>query len=105
MFYSEFFKEQVGWLERAVEGNQEMIEICKGGFNYMIMMMKLDDDQAFKISIEFFHYYIGNYLERQAKGQFEMSSAYNSQASLHFIYRDLFLEVMRIISLKMAKPE
>ena len=82
-----------------------MIDICKGGFNYLIMMMKLDDDQAFKISIEFFHYYIGNYLERQSKGQFQGSNTYNSHTSLHFIYRDLFLEVMRIISLKMAKPE
>ena len=81
-----------------------MIDICRGGFNYLIMMMKLDDDQAFKISIEFFHYYVGNYLERQSKGQFQ-STPYNSQSSLHLIYRDLFLEVMRIISLKMAKPE
>ena len=82
-----------------------MIDICKGGFNYLIMMMRLDDDQAFKISIEFFHYYVGNYLERQAKGMFNGSNTYNSQSSLHYIYKELFLEAMKIISLKMAKPE
>lgn len=62
MFYSEFFKEQNAWLESAVEGNIEMIEVCKVGFNYMLMIMRIDDDQIFKICIEFFHFYIGSYL-------------------------------------------
>lgn len=84
MFFSEFFKEQVSWLEKAVEGNQEMIDICRGGFNYLLMMMRIDDDQAFKICIEFFHFYIGNFLERQSHGEFQ---TYNSQCSLVSIYR------------------
>ena len=29
------------------------------------MMMKIDEDQVFKIAIEFFHFYIGKFLEEQ----------------------------------------
>ncbi len=32
------------------------------------MMMNVDEDQVFKIAIDFFHYYIGAYLQRQVKG-------------------------------------
>ena len=31
--------------------------------------MKIDEDQVFKITIDLFHYYIGAYLEQQAKGE------------------------------------
>ena len=33
------------------------------------MMMKIDEDQIFKITIDFFNFYIGNYLEESAKGE------------------------------------
>jgi hypothetical protein len=39
------------------------------GFRYIIMMMKIDEDQIFKITIDFFHFYIGAYLERQQRGE------------------------------------
>lgn len=29
------------------------------------MMMKVNDEQVFKIAIEFFHFYIGKYLDEQ----------------------------------------
>ncbi len=64
-FYSEFFKNQYVWIENAVYGSDQGIQICNAGFRYLLMMMKLDDDQVFKISIEFFHFYIGKYLEEQ----------------------------------------
>lgn len=78
-----------------------MIEVCKAGFGYLLMIMRVDDDQVFKICIEFFHFYIGGYLESQFQGRFNTN---NSNLSLFGIYKDIFLEVMRIISLKMAKP-
>jgi len=61
-FYSEFFKTQYSWLEMAVYGN-EGVQVCNAGFRYLLMMMKLDDDQVFKIAIEFFHFYIGKFLD------------------------------------------
>jgi hypothetical protein len=51
----------------AVKGNNDMIQIYKAGFGYMLMIMRIDDDQAFKICIEFFHFFIGSYLEMQGK--------------------------------------
>lgn len=106
MFYSEFFKEQNQWLEVAVESNTEMIEVCRAGFNYMLMIMRLDDDQVFKICIEFFHFYIGSYLDKEAQGKFaNLSYNNNMDKSLQAIYKPIFIEVMKIISLKMAKPE
>jgi hypothetical protein len=43
--------------------------VCKFGFKYLLMMMKIDEDQVFKITIDFFHYYLGAYLDRQLKGE------------------------------------
>jgi hypothetical protein len=61
-FYSEFFKTQHRWMERAVAGNEPAVRICTMGFRYLLMMMRVDEDQVFKITIDFFHYYIGAYL-------------------------------------------
>jgi hypothetical protein len=74
----------------------------------MLMMMKLDDDQVFKIAIEFFHFYIGKYLEEQ-KNPNPMKPGFNNtflgnKQSLPSIYPPIFHEVMKIVSLKMAKP-
>ena len=33
------------------------------------MMMKIDEDQVFKITIDFFHFYIGNYLDINLRGE------------------------------------
>ncbi len=78
----------------AVYGNDEGIQICNAGFKYMLMMMKLDDDQVFKIAIEFFHFYIGKYLEEQKnpnpmKPTFNNSYLSNKQ-SLSSIYPAIF---------------
>jgi len=75
----------------------------------MLMMTKVDDDQVFKIAIEFFHFYIGKYLDEQKnpnpiKTNFSNSFISNKQ-SLSSIYPPIFYEVMKIVSLKMAKPE
>ena len=89
-FYSEFFKSQHEWLEKAVAGSEEGIKICQMGFRYLLMMMKIDDeDQVFKITIDFFHYYIGAYLEKQAKGEgnFGGLSYGNKNAVLDSIYQ------------------
>lgn len=69
--------------------------------------MKIDDDQIFKICIEFFHFYIGRYLEQKANTDFKQNSAFlqNKNASLESIYNEVFSEVMKIIARKMAKPE
>jgi hypothetical protein len=73
------------------------------------MMMKLDDDQVFKIAIEFFHFYIGKYLEDQKNPnptKQNLSNSYlSNKNSLSGIYPQIFNEVMKIVSLKMAKPE
>lgn len=73
------------------------------------MMMKFDDDQVFKISIEFFHFYIGKYLEEQ-KNPNPMNPGFgnsylSNKKALPSIYPAIFNEVMRTICLKMAKPE
>lgn len=69
------------------------------------MLMKLDDDQVFKICVEFFHYYIGNYLQKLNDGQYQNMGYHNYDKSLQSIYKPIFMEVMKTISLKMAKPE
>ena len=93
-FYSEFFKTQYAWLETAVYGNDEGIQICNAGFRYLLMMMKLDDDQVFKISIEFFHFYIGKHLEEQKNPDPNKSNYGNSYLSnkktLTSIYQSIF---------------
>jgi len=93
----------------AVLGNDEGIQICNAGFRYLLMMMKLDDDQVFKIAIEFFHFYIGKYLEEQKNPNQKMNYTgnylLNSKKTLPSIYSIVFNDLMRIISLKMAKPE
>lgn len=61
-FYSEYFKNQSVWLSGAVVGNEDGVRICQLGFRYLLMMMKIDEDQVFKITIDFFHIYIGSYL-------------------------------------------
>lgn len=88
-FYSEFFKNQFYWIERAMLGNEEGIRICHMGFCYIIMMMKIDEDQVFKITIDFFHFYIGAYLERQSKGEssFGGLNYASNQSSLNQIYK------------------
>lgn len=50
-------------------GNEDGIRICKMGFRYVLMMMNIDEDQVFKITIDFFHFYIGSYLDRQRQGE------------------------------------
>jgi len=55
-------------VERVVAGNEDAVRICHLGFRYLLMMMKIDEDQVFKITIDFFHYYVGAYLEQQLKG-------------------------------------
>jgi hypothetical protein len=54
------------------------------GLLYIIMMMKIDEDQVFKITIDFFHFYIGAYLERKQNGSasFGGMSFGNNQISL-----------------------
>ena len=71
------------------------------------MMMKIDEDQVFKITIDFFHFYIGAYLEDNLKGEstFGSISYHLKGPTLDQIYSDIFREVMKIICLKMAKPE
>ena len=50
--------------------------------------------------------YIGTYLNLKANGQIDNKMMYNQNLThLSSIYKDVFHEVMRIISLKMAKPE
>jgi hypothetical protein len=47
--------------------------------------MKIDEDQVFKITIEFFHYYIGAYLERKNNSKMETSFGglhYNSHKTI-----------------------
>ena len=61
-FYSEFFRNQHHWLGRAVRGSEEAVGVCHYGLRYLLMMMKIDEDQVFKITIDFFHFYIGAYL-------------------------------------------
>ena len=56
------------WVEKAVAGNEEGVNICRFGFKYLLVMMKIDEDQVFKITIDFFHYYVGAYLKQQATG-------------------------------------
>lgn len=77
------------------------------GFRYILMMMKIDEDQIFKITIDFFHFYIGAYLERQSKGENGFGGLnYGGRAMpLDHIYEDIFREVMMTVCLKMAKPE
>ena len=107
-FYSEFFKSQFHWLERTIVNNNEAVRVCQMGFRYLLMMMKIDEDQIFKITIDFFHFYIGAYLERQAKGEGCFGGlAYGGGRAmpLEHIYEDIFREVMRTVCLKMAKPE
>lgn len=53
----------------------------------MLMIMKIDDDQVFKICIEFFHFYIGNYLEKQSQGQFQNMNYSNYDKSLQTIHK------------------
>lgn len=62
------------------------------GFLYILMMMKIDEDQVFKITIDFFHFYIGAYLERKQNGpaDFGGMSFANNQISLEVIYADIF---------------
>lgn len=62
-FYCEFFKNQHGWLKRMVLGNSEYLQVCHFGFRYLIMMMRIDEDQVFKITVEFFYFYISTYLQ------------------------------------------
>lgn len=92
----------------AVFGNEEGVQVCNAGFRYLLMMMKLDDDQVFKISIEFFHFYIGKHLEEQKNpNPMRMNMGNNflgNKSSLSSIYPNIFHEVMKIISLNMAKP-
>lgn len=70
------------------------------------MMMKVEEDQVFKITIDFFHFYLGAYLERQTKGDSYFGGVtYGAKAStLNTIYQPIFLEVMKTVVLKMAKP-
>ena len=77
------------------------------GFKYILIMMKIDEDQVFKITIDFFHFYIGFYLERQSKGEGSFGGlTYGSKTVvLDNIYQDVFKEVMKIVCLNMAKPE
>jgi hypothetical protein len=106
-FYSEFFKNQHSWLEAAVAGSEEGVRICHYGLRYLLMMMKIGEDQVFKITIDFFHFYIGTYLNQLSRGEnncglqfFEMK-----MPNLEQTYKDIFSEVMRTVCLKMAKPE
>jgi hypothetical protein len=73
-------------------GNEEGIKICQMGFQYILMMMKIDEDQVFKITIDFFHFYIGNYLERQSKGEgaFGGLSYASKNIALNQIYAAIF---------------
>jgi hypothetical protein len=106
-FYSEFFKNQHRWLERSVSGNEDAVRICQMGFKYLLMMMKVDEDQVFKITIDFFHYYVGAYLESNQKGEGNFGGlSYGLKViSLDGIYQEIFREVMQTVCLKMAKPE
>lgn len=71
------------------------------------MMMKIDEDQVFKITIDFFHYYIGAYLEQNLRGEGNFGGlTYGVKGpTLSQIYQDVFREVMKTVCLKMAKPE
>ena len=71
------------------------------------MMMKIDEDQVFKITIDFFHFYIGNFLEINLKGEgnFGGISYHSKGPTLEQIYAEIFREVMKVVCLKMAKPE
>lgn len=107
-FYSEFFKNQYSWIEKAVTGSEEGVQVCQHGFRYLLMMMKIDEDQVFKITIDFFHFYIGAFLEQQtskSEGSFGGFSYGSKGPTLEQCYQDVFREVMKIVCLKMAKPE
>jgi hypothetical protein len=62
------------------------------GFTYILMMMKIDEDQIFKITIDFFHFYIGAYLERKQNGisNFGGMSFGSSNTSLETTYAEIF---------------
>ena len=87
--------------------SEEGVRICQLGFRYLLMMMKIDEDQVFKITIDFFHFYIGSYLDINARGEGTFGGlGYRSKGpTLEQIYGDIFREVMRVVCLKMAKPE
>lgn len=71
------------------------------------MMMKVEEDQVFKITIDFFHYYIAHVLEQSRKGESSFGGlSYCSKGpTLDQIYQEVFREVMKVVCLKMAKPE
>lgn len=83
------------------------MRICQLGFRYLLMMMKIDEDQVFKITIEFFHFYIGAYLDQNVKGEGTFGGlSYGMKGpTLDQTYQEIFKEVMKIVCLKMAKPE
>lgn len=56
------------------------------------MMMKIDEDQVFKITIDFFHFYIGAYLDQNLKGEgtFGSLSYGMKEPTLDQIYQDVF---------------
>lgn len=63
--------------------------------------MRIDDDQVFKIAVEFFHLYIGEYIQNQDNFLRHVESYGNS---LESIYPEIFDAVMKVIVFKMAKP-
>ncbi len=88
-FYSEFFKSQHSWLEAAVAGNDQAIRVCHHGFRYLLMMMKVEEEQVFKITIDFFHFYIAHVLEANSRGETSFGGlSYGSKGpSLDQIYQ------------------
>jgi len=56
------------------------------------MMMKIDGDQIFKITIDFFHFYIGSYLDLNTKPEGSFGSlGYGMKGpTLEQIYGDIF---------------
>ena len=105
-FYSEFFKNQYQ-LYKAVAGIEEGVRIYQLGFRYLLMMMKIDEDQVFKITIDFFHFYIRSYLDINARGEGTFGAwAIGARGPPSSRYTgDIFREVMRVVCLKMAKLE
>lgn len=70
-----------------IETDPSLIEVCRAGFRYLLMMMRIDDEQIFKICIEFFHMYIGNYLDKKSKGESYQQMNFQSKNQLTAVYK------------------
>lgn len=103
LFLTSILKEQSSWLLQ--NSNELVISAVKISFKHLVQLLRLPDEQTFKILIEFFHHLTKVIFPLLFPIPEAAKIAPFAWNAIPHLYREYLMEVRNIVCLHMVKPQ